>query len=142
MTLQLIQSVFPNLTITTESGTIRQFEDILKEVGYLNSVGDRLELLAGQHPSVEEALMSISGNVRNTATVLEVLAVIKAEDDEPAEENSKARTRTVYELIPAPPMLCEVTDRYSIEYSLVADISRSLTQTAESLPTLVFVSPV
>jgi hypothetical protein len=90
VTLQLVQDVFPNLTITTESGTIRQFEDILKEVGYLNSVSDRLELLAGQHPSVEEALMSVSGSVRNTATVLEVLAVIKkAEEDEPETKTAK-----------------------------------------------------
>ena len=91
VTLQLVQDVFPNLTITTESGTIRQFEDILKEVGYLNSVSDRLELLAGQYPSVEEALMSVSGNVRNTATVLEVLAVIKAENDEPQKNTPKQK---------------------------------------------------
>ena len=91
VTLQLVQDVFPNLTITTESGTIRQFEDILKEVGYLNSVSDRLELLAGQHPSVEEALMSVSGNVRNTATVLEVLAVIKAENDDPQKSTPKQK---------------------------------------------------
>jgi hypothetical protein len=89
VTLQLVQDVFPNLTITTESGTIRQFEDILKEVGYLNTVSDRLELLAGQHPSVEEALLSVSGSVRNTATVLEVLAVIKAEDDDPEKKPAK-----------------------------------------------------
>jgi len=90
VTLQLVQGVFPNLTITTESGATRQFEDILKEVGYLNSVSDRLELLAGQHPSVEEALMSVSGSVRNTATVLEVLAVIKkAEEDEPETKTAK-----------------------------------------------------
>ena len=89
VTLQLVQDVFPNLTITTESGTIRQFEDILKEVGYLNTVSDRLELLAGRHPSVEEALMSVSGSVRNTATVLEVLAVIKAEDDELEKKTAK-----------------------------------------------------
>jgi hypothetical protein len=95
VTLQLVQDVFPNLTITTESGTIRQFEDILKEVGYLNSVSDRLELLAGQHPSVGEALMSVSGNVRNTATVLEVLAVIKAENDEP-EKNTLKQKRERY----------------------------------------------
>jgi hypothetical protein len=89
VTLQLVQGVFPNLTITTESGATRQFEDILKEVGYLNSVSDRLELLAGQHPSVEEALMSVSGSVRNTATVLQVLAVIKAEDNEPGKNTAK-----------------------------------------------------
>jgi hypothetical protein len=80
--LFLVQQVFPNLTVTTESGTVTAFEDILKEVGYLNSVSDRLALLADQNPSVEEALLSVSGNVRNTATTLEVLALIKTENDE------------------------------------------------------------
>jgi len=89
VTLQLVQQVFPNLTVTTESGTVTPFEDILKEVGYLNSVSDRLALLANQNPSVEEALMSVSGNVRNTATVLEVLLVIKAKVNEPQKKTQK-----------------------------------------------------
>jgi hypothetical protein len=82
VTLRLVQEVFPNLTVTTESGAVTAFEDILKEVGYLNSVSDRLALLADQNPSVEEALMSVSGNVRNTATTLEVLALIKTKNEE------------------------------------------------------------
>jgi hypothetical protein len=80
VTLQLLQNVFPNLTVTTEAGTITPFEDILKEVGHLNSLSDRLESLADQHPSVEDVLMSVSGNVRNTATTLEVLALIRTKD--------------------------------------------------------------
>jgi hypothetical protein len=40
-------------------------------------VSDRLDLLAGQHPLVSEALTSISGSVRNTATLLEVLVATK-----------------------------------------------------------------
>ena len=50
---------------------------ILLEVQKLHNVSDRLELLAGQHPLVSEALISISGSVRNTATLLEVLVVMK-----------------------------------------------------------------
>lgn len=95
VTLQLLQEVFPNLTVTTEAGSITPFEDILKEVGYLNSVSDRLALLADQNPSVEDALMSVSGNVRNTATVLEVLVVIKAGNDEP-EKNTQKQPREGY----------------------------------------------
>lgn len=91
VTLQLVQEVFPNLTVTTEAGTVTPFEDILKEVGYLNSVSDRLALLADQNPSVEDALMSVSGNVRNTATVLEVLAVIRDRPDEPLKKKQKQR---------------------------------------------------
>ena len=50
---------------------------ILLEVQKLHNVSDRLELLAGQHPVVSEALISISGSVRNTATLLEVLVAMK-----------------------------------------------------------------
>jgi hypothetical protein len=86
-----VQEVFPNLTVTTEAGTVTPFEDILKEVGYLNSVSDRLAMLADQNPSVEDALMSVSGNVRNTATVLEVLAVVKSKADLPQKKTQKRR---------------------------------------------------
>jgi hypothetical protein len=50
---------------------------ILHEVEQLYDVSDRLDLLAGQHPLVSEALTSISGSVRNTATLLEVLVATK-----------------------------------------------------------------
>ena len=49
------------------------FEAILNEVDQLNSAGDRIEGLAEDHPPVSEALLSIAGNVRSTATVLAVL---------------------------------------------------------------------
>jgi hypothetical protein len=50
---------------------------ILHEVQQLNNVSDRLDSLAEQHPLVEEALLTISGSVRNTATLLGVLVAIK-----------------------------------------------------------------
>jgi len=50
---------------------------ILHEARQLHNVSDRLDLLAGQHPLVSEALISISGSVRNTATLLEVLVATK-----------------------------------------------------------------
>ena len=53
------------------------FEAILAEAEQLHNVSNRLAALAEQHPPVAEALMTISGNVRNTATVLEVLIVTK-----------------------------------------------------------------
>jgi hypothetical protein len=39
----------------------------------LHNVSNRLEALAKQHPPVSEALVTIAGNVRNTATILAVL---------------------------------------------------------------------
>ena len=50
---------------------------ILYEVQKLYGVSDRLNLLAEQHPLVSEALITISGSVRNTATLLEVLVATK-----------------------------------------------------------------
>ena len=50
---------------------------ILHEVQQLYKVSDRLDSLAEQHPLVSEALITISGSVRNTATLLEVLVTMK-----------------------------------------------------------------
>jgi hypothetical protein len=50
---------------------------ILHEVQQLYYVSDRLDTLAEQQPLVSEALITISGRVRNTATFLEVLVAIK-----------------------------------------------------------------
>ena len=50
---------------------------ILHEAQQLHNVSDRLDTLAEQHPLVSEALITIAGNVRITATVLEVLVATK-----------------------------------------------------------------
>ena len=50
---------------------------ILYEAQQLHNVSDRLDLLADEHPVFSEALITISGNVRQTATLLEVLVVTK-----------------------------------------------------------------
>jgi hypothetical protein len=50
---------------------------ILHEVQQLYNVSDRLDLLAEEHPVVTEALLTISGSVRNTATLLEVLVATR-----------------------------------------------------------------
>ena len=50
---------------------------ILREAQQLHNVSDRLDLLAEEHPVVTEALITISGTVRNTATLLEVLVAMK-----------------------------------------------------------------
>jgi hypothetical protein len=50
---------------------------ILNEAQQLHKVSDRLDSLAVVHPIVSEALITISGSVRNTATLLEVLVATK-----------------------------------------------------------------
>ena len=50
---------------------------ILYEIQKLYDVSDRLDSLSEQYPLVSEALLAISGSVRNTATLLEVLVATK-----------------------------------------------------------------
>lgn len=56
------------------------FEAILDEVDQLHNVSTRLEGLAGKHPRVSEALLTIAGNVRSTATVLAVIVATKLQN--------------------------------------------------------------
>ena len=50
---------------------------ILHEIRQLYNVSDRLDLLAEQHPLVSDALIGISGSIRNNATLLEVVVAMK-----------------------------------------------------------------
>jgi len=50
---------------------------ILSEAKQLHQVSDRLDTLAQQHPLVSEAILRISGSIRSTATLLEVLVATK-----------------------------------------------------------------
>jgi hypothetical protein len=50
---------------------------ILHEVQQLYSVSDRLDSQAEKHPLVSETLIYISGSVRSTTTLLEVLVATK-----------------------------------------------------------------
>ena len=78
-TLQLVTSeVLPDFRFLSKSGIPIGFEAIVNEVDDLQGVSARLERLAEQYPPVAEELMSISGNVLNTATVLAVVAAIKS----------------------------------------------------------------
>lgn len=86
LTLRLVRDVSPHLSATTQAGTPMPVEAILQEVEQLSNVSERLESLADQHPLVEDALLSISGNIRNTATVLEVLVLVKSKSTESVNE--------------------------------------------------------
>jgi hypothetical protein len=50
---------------------------ILEEAGNLYKVSKSLETLARQHEHLAEALTVLSGTVRNSATLLEVLVTVK-----------------------------------------------------------------
>jgi hypothetical protein len=53
------------------------FELILDEVEHLHSCSSRLEGLAENNLSVSEALVTIAGQVRGTATILAVLIAMR-----------------------------------------------------------------
>jgi hypothetical protein len=89
LTFRLVQDVAPHLTVTTKSSISTPFETILQEVDQLKNVSERLKSLADQHPVVEDALMSISGNISNTASLLEVLVHIRGESGTPLKNVSK-----------------------------------------------------
>jgi hypothetical protein len=52
---------------------------ILQEASKLHKVSDSLDVLAGEHAPISEALSILSGTVRNSATLLEVLVALKLE---------------------------------------------------------------
>jgi hypothetical protein len=79
VTLQLVASeIVPDFRFLSKSAIPMGFEAILNEIDDLQGVSARLQGLAEQYPPVAEALMTISGNVLNTATVLAVVAAIKS----------------------------------------------------------------
>jgi hypothetical protein len=51
--------------------------EILLEAKKLHKVSDSLDVLATQHEPLAEALAILSGSVRNSATLLEVLVALK-----------------------------------------------------------------
>ena len=52
-------------------------KEILKEAKTLDTVGDRLDVLADDNPPAEEALNVISGSVHDTANLLKVVVALK-----------------------------------------------------------------
>ncbi|HET7893071.1 MAG TPA: hypothetical protein VFL34_16205 [Candidatus Sulfotelmatobacter sp.] len=50
---------------------------LLREAQQLKEVSGRLELLAEDHPTVTDAILTICGTIRSTATILEVLVATK-----------------------------------------------------------------
>jgi hypothetical protein len=63
------------------------FEDLLLEI-------DRLETLADEHPGMQDGLVSVAGNIRSIATVLDVFTLIRSkaggsQEDPPDPETNR-----------------------------------------------------
>jgi hypothetical protein len=54
------------------------FEDLLLEIDRLRKVSERIEMLADKHHGMEDGLVSVAGNIRSIATVLDVFTLIKS----------------------------------------------------------------
>jgi hypothetical protein len=52
-------------------------KEILQKAKKLHKVSDSLDVLAEQHSPIAEALSILSGSVRNSATLLEVLVTLR-----------------------------------------------------------------
>lgn len=77
LTVNLVQNASPALEPATHSNTAGSFDDVLREVEQLTIASERIEALAGRHPDAESAIVSVSASIRNAATILEVLALVK-----------------------------------------------------------------
>jgi hypothetical protein len=54
------------------------FEGLLLEIDRLRSVSNHIEALAGKHPGMEDGLVTVAGNIRSIATVLDVFTLIRS----------------------------------------------------------------
>src|ERR1039458_7955346 len=110
-TLRLIEDLRLQVDVRTESATAATtssvtdgpamaaaFEDLLLEIDRLRSVSERIETLADKHPGMEDGLVSVAGNIRSIATVLDVFTLIRSKAGGPQEEAPKPTNESLHEL--------------------------------------------
>jgi hypothetical protein len=68
------------------------FEDLLLEIDRLRSVSEHIETLADRHPGMEDGLISVAGNLRSIATVLDVFTLIRSKAGGPQDEAPALQT--------------------------------------------------
>ena len=68
------------------------FEDLLREIDRLRSVSEHIETLADKHPGMKDGLVSVAGNIRSIATVLDVFTLIRSKAGGPQEEAPDLQT--------------------------------------------------
>jgi hypothetical protein len=106
-TLHLIEDLRLQADVKTESATATvdatalavdepamnvAFEDLLVEVDRLRGVSERIETLADNHPGMEQGLVSVAGNIRSIATVLDVFTLIRSKAGGPQEDPPNPQT--------------------------------------------------
>ena len=106
-TLRLIEDLRLQVGVRTEAATTADnttdsapdgpvmtaaFEDLLMEIDRLRSVGEHIETLADKHPGMEDGLVSVAGNIRSIATVLDVFTLIRSKAGGPQDEAPDLQT--------------------------------------------------
>jgi hypothetical protein len=83
-----------NTTASAADGPVMAaaFEDLLLEIDRLRSVSEHIETLADKHPGMEVGLVSVAGNIRNIATVLDVFTLIRSKAGGSQEEAPNPQT--------------------------------------------------
>jgi hypothetical protein len=62
------------------------FGELLVQIDRLRSVSERIENLADKHPGMEDGLMSVAGNIRSIAMVLDVFTLIRSKAGGPQKD--------------------------------------------------------
>jgi hypothetical protein len=106
-TLRLIDDLRTQVEVSRESAGAKEdtvasasdgplvtaaFEDLLVEIDRLRSVSDHIETLADSHPGMEDGLVSVAGNLRSIATILDVFTLIRSNAGGPKEEQPNLQT--------------------------------------------------
>jgi hypothetical protein len=106
-TLRLIEDLRLQADARTESDTTTQsprssaadgpamaaaFEDLLVEIDRLRKVSERIETLVDKHQGMEDGLMSVAGNIRSIASVLDVFTLIRSKAGGPQDEELDLQT--------------------------------------------------
>jgi len=68
------------------------FEDLLLEIDRLRSVSEHIETIADRHPGMEDGLVSVAGNIRSMATVLDIFTLIRSKAGGPQDETPDLQT--------------------------------------------------
>ena len=100
-TLRLIEDLSLQVDAGRESATIAEnagtsaandpamaaaFEDLLREIDRLRNVSEHIETLSDKHPGMKDGLVSVAGNIRSIATVLDVFTLIRSKAGGPQDE--------------------------------------------------------
>ena len=68
------------------------FGDLMLEIDRLRGVSERIETLANKHPGMEAGLLSVAGNIRSIATVLDIFTLIRSKAGGPQEDAPNLQT--------------------------------------------------